>query len=227
MDRRDFLTGALVASTAAVARPAIAAGSPDTVWTFDNLREVGGQRLGLIGAPRLIDSPWGPATHFDGVRDGLFLDAHPLAGAATFTIEALFRPDGGQFEQRWFHLESNQSPPVPPGKGDTRMLFEIRVVEDRWYLDAFMAGPGYRQAMVSPTKTYPVGRWYRVAQTYDGRTYRSFVDGELQMETSPVFTPQGPGRASVGVRLNQVAFFHGAVRQARFAHYPLPQRTRR
>ena len=39
--------------------------------------------------------------------DGLQLDVHPLAGAETFTFEAIFRPDGGNAEQRWFHLEQN------------------------------------------------------------------------------------------------------------------------
>ena len=102
------------------------------------------------------------------------------------------------------------------------MLFEIRVVQDAWYLDAFMTGPGYRQAMMVPEKLHPVGRWYHVAQTYDGSAYRSFVDGELQMEVAMPFTPQGPGRAAVGVRMNRLDYFHGAIREARFTHAALP-----
>ncbi|MFD2783688.1 hypothetical protein ACFS32_24585 [Novosphingobium pokkalii] len=53
---------------------------------------------------------------FDGVQDALILPRHPLAGAAQFTAEALFRPDGGAFEQRWLHLASDDQPGRPPGK---------------------------------------------------------------------------------------------------------------
>jgi hypothetical protein len=46
-----------------------------------------------------VVTPLGRAVAFDGVDDALFVPAHPLAGAATFTFEALFRPDGGDVEQ--------------------------------------------------------------------------------------------------------------------------------
>ena len=36
------------------------------------------------------------------------------------------------------------------------------------------------------------------------------------------FKPQGPGRASVGVRMNKVNYFHGAVAKARFTPSALP-----
>ena len=146
----------------------------------------------------------------------MFLDRHPLGGAARFTFEALFRPDGGAFEQRWFHLESDEGPQVKPGTGSTRMLFEIRVVEKDWYLDAFIKGAGYSQVLMVPERRFPLGRWYHVAQTYDGATYRSFVDGQLQAEAAVAFKPQGPGRASVGIRMNHVNPFKGAIRQASF-----------
>lgn len=173
------------------------------------------------GQPKLVDSPWGPAVAFDGQDDALFIDEHPLAGAKTFTFEALFRPEGGAFEQRWFHLESHQQPPVPPGKSTTRMLFEIRVVESAWYLDAFMIGDGYKQTLIVPEKRFPVGQWYHVAQTYDGEKYSSYVNGELQAQAAMPFNPQGAGRASVGVRMNRVNYFNGTVREARFTHAAL------
>ncbi|MDO6414339.1 LamG-like jellyroll fold domain-containing protein [Sphingomonas sp. BIUV-7] len=218
IDRRVFIAGPLALGVAGALVPAQAARPVRReLWTFDDLQTVAGEPLKLVGAPRLMDSPWGPATRFDGVDDALIVGEHPLAGAERFTVQALFRPEGGAFEQRWFHLESAETPSVAPGTGSTRMLFEIRVVGDRWYLDAFMTGAGYRQTMMAPTKTYPVGEWHHVAQTYDGQTYRSFVNGDLQMEVDTPFVPQGPGQASIGMRLNHVAFFRGAVREIRFA----------
>lgn len=187
--------------------------TPDqTVWTFDRLSAIGGETTRVEGAPQIIASPFGPAVQFDGVDDALFIDRHPLAGAETFTFEAVFRPDGGAFEQRWFHLESDPAPGAP----EARILFEVRVVEQGWYLDTFAFGPGYRQPLIFPTLIHPLGRWAHVAQTFDGQTYRAYVDGVLQGEAPLAYRPQGPGRASVGIRINRVHPFKGAVREARF-----------
>jgi hypothetical protein len=221
IDRRTFLAAGAAVSLGAV-RPQAWSAPAQRVWTFDNLKQIGGRSVRVEGQPKLAASPWGPAVTFDGQDDALFIDEHPLAGAATFTFEALFRPDGGAFEQRWFHLESHQQPPAAPGKGSTRMLFEIRVVENMWYLDAFMIGEGYRHTLIVPEKRFPIGRWYHVAQTFDGEKYSSYVNGELQAQAPmPSFEPQGAGQASVGVRMNRVSYFNGAIREARFTHQAL------
>jgi len=216
--RRDILLGGaaslIVGPAAASARP------PAVVWTFDRLDSIGGEVVRIEGAPTVIDTPLGKAVLFDGIDDALFIDRHPLAGAATFTFEALIRPDGGDFAQRWFHLASDEPAPVPGAPpvtpSNTRFLFELRVVGDNWYLDAFVNGPGYKHTLIFPDKLHPIGRWHHVAQTYDGETYRAYVDGQLQGEARIAFTPQGPGRASVGVRMNRMNYFKGAIRQARF-----------
>ncbi len=219
LDRRSLLLGTLAASLtggAALAAP------PPLEWTFDNTRSIGGTPVTLAGQPQVTTSPWGPALLFDGAHDALFIDRHPLAGAATFTIEALFRPDGGAFAQRWFHLESVDTPATPPGTADTRLLFEIRVLPGGWYLDAFANGPGYKQALMAPDRLHPLGQWHHVAQSFDGQTYRSYVNGALQMAMPLAFTPQGPGRCGVGMRLNRSDPFHGALRMARFSRQALP-----
>lgn len=209
-----MIGGLAMAATPAVAR------SRAEIWTFDNLKRIGGLDVRVEGAPRMIRSPLGGAVEFDGVDDVLFLDKHPLAGAARFTFEALFRPDGGAFEQRWFHLESGEATD-PTAKTGSRMLFEIRVEGGEWYLDTFVLGPGYRQPLIVPEKCFPVGRWHHVAQSYDGSMYRAYVNGALQAEAALAFTPQAPGRASVGMRMNRVSPFRGAVRQAAFSREAL------
>ena len=233
MDRRQLLTaGGGLALTAALPgcatlRPGATPGQ--TVWTFDRLEAIGGHATMVEGAPVLIHTPLGKAVKFDGVDDALFIDSHPLAGAERFTFEAVFRPDGGAFEQRWFHLqeadEVSAAQGQPPG---TRFLFEIRVEGQEWWLDAFIKGPGYNQVLIFPEKRHPIGRWFHVAQTYDGTTYRSYVDGVVQGEAAVTFKAQGPGRASVGCRINRVNYFNGAVREARFTHEALtPERFTR
>ncbi|MEG3181449.1 LamG domain-containing protein [Sphingomonas sp. LT1P40] len=214
IDRRTLLIGA--AGTVAACVPMGRGDASSTeIWTFDSLERIGGLRPRIEGAPKLIDSPLGRAVAFDGAKDVIFIDRHPLAGAAQFTFEALFRPDGGAFEQRWFHLESGDGAD-PTARTGQRMLFEIRVEQDEWYLDTFILGPGYRQPLIVPEKRFPLGRWYHVAQSYDGTTYRAYVNGALQAEAALTFTPQEPGRASVGMRMNKVSPFRGAVRAAAF-----------
>jgi len=88
-----------------------------------------------------------------------------------------------------------------------------------------MVGAGYRATMMAPGKRFPTGRWYHAAATYDGQLFRSFVNGELQMEMATPFTPQGPGHASVGARMNRVSHFKGAIHQARFTHEALPAKA--
>ena len=183
-------------------------------WNFDRLENIGGAPTEVEGHPEIISTPAGKAVAFNGVDDALFIAQHPLAGAATFTIEAVFRPDGGAFEQRWLHLAEADA---TNGEAQSpRILFEVRVVGDKWYLDAFTKGPGYDTTLVVPEKTFPLGRWYRVEQSFDGKMYRSYVDGVLQAEAPIDFKPQGPGRASLGMRINRVSYFHGKILKVRF-----------
>ena len=226
---RCLLAAALCLLASCVPGAASARGEPEQqiVWRFDRLDRIGGASTHVEGEPRLVVTPAGKVVAFDGVGDALFVDSHPLAGAATFTIEAVFRPDGGAFEQRWLHLAEV---PGPRRSGDftaappsgSRFLFEIRVVENGWYLDAFVAGPGYNKALIVPEKVHPLGRWHHVAQVYDGTTYRSYVNGVLQAEAEIAFKPQGPGYSSVGTRINRTSWFNGAVYLARFVPRALP-----
>lgn len=212
--RRLLTAGMGLAATGCASLDRRSAPGGEVLWAFDNLREIGGLPVHLEGAPALVDSPWGRAVRFDGRDDAIFLDSHPLAGAATFTFEALFRPEGGAFEQRWFHLQE-----IAPGgeATDTRILFEIRTRAGEWWLDAFAKGEGYNHTLIAAEKRFPVGRWFHVAQTFDGRLYRSFVDGVLQAEAPLAYRPQGAGRSSIGCRYNRVSPFQGAVRAAAFS----------
>jgi hypothetical protein len=56
-----------------------------------------------------------------------------------------------------------------------------------------------------------------VAATYDGRTFRNYVDGVTEGEGEIALKPQGAGKTSVGVRITHVDYFKGAVKEARFS----------
>jgi hypothetical protein len=186
---------------------------PPELWTFDRLDRLGDHPTTILGGPRLVDTPIGKAVEFDGVDDALVVDVHPLAGAETFTWEAIFRPDGGAAEQRWFHLQESGS--------DNRMLFEIRVLGDQWYLDSYGHSGDAQQALMDRTRLHPLGAWYHVAAVYDGRTFSNYVNGTQQGAADIRFAPQGRGRSSIGVRMNLVNYFKGAIHLARFTRRAL------
>jgi hypothetical protein len=60
-----------------------------------------------------------------------------------------------------------------------------------------------------------------VAAVYDGTEFRSYVDGVQDGAAKVHLTPQGDGRTAVGVRMNKVFYFKGAVRTARFTRRAL------
>jgi hypothetical protein len=184
---------------------AFAAAPSGEVWLFDQLDEVGGHKTLLVGRPHLIHTS---AVEFNGIDDAIFLDVHPLAGAETFTWEVVFRPDsGGAPEQRFFHLQENGT--------DNRMLFEIRVVDGQWCLDSFVKSGAGSRALLDRSKVHPLGAWYSVAAVYDGTQFSNYVDGVLEGSAELHLPPQKPGRTSVGVRINGVSYFKGAVLSAR------------
>jgi len=189
------------------------AGPPEPLWTFDRLDRVGDHQTTILGDPRVVETPIGKAVEFDGVDDALVVDIHPLAGAEAFTWEAIFRPDGGQTEQRWFHLQESGS--------DNRMLFEIRVIDGQWCLDSYGHSGDAQKALMDRTRLHPLGAWYHVAAVYDGRRFSNYVNGTLQGAADIRFAPQGPGRSSIGVRMNKVNYFKGAIHLARFTRRAL------
>lgn len=181
-----------------------------TVWELDNLDRIGDCELTVTGAPEVIEFPLGRAVEFDGVGDSIFLDGNPLAGLAEFTVEVMFRPDaGGLPEQRFLHMgEVN---------GD-RLLFETRLTGDgNWFLDTFIHSGEAGRTLFNERFLHPVGEWYHLAVTCDGREQVNFVDGRMEQRGSIDYVPAATGRTSIGVRLNQVCWFKGAIHKVRIA----------
>ena len=199
-----------------------AAQAEQTTWRFDNLKRIGGFAVTAEGAPRLIKGPHGKAVQFDGKADSLFIDGRPLVGASTFTAEVIFRPEGGPFAQRFMHIaETDPATGLdtgPPSGGDSngRFMFEVRVADGSWYLDTYVNSKAGSKALLFEGQRHPLNQWYAVAQTYDGKTYRAYVDGVLQGQADVAFTPHGPGHVRVGARMNREYYFTGAIAEARF-----------
>jgi hypothetical protein len=198
-----------------------AAHAEQQVWRFDSLSRIGGFKVEIEGSPKLVASPAGPALSFDGVGDSVLIEGRPLVGAGAFTAEVMVRPDGGVFAQRFMHIAETDpvtgldtSATGPDRNG--RLMFEVRVKDDSWALDVFANSGSGSRPLLFLDRVHPLGRWCVVTQTYDGKTYRSYVDGVLQGEGDLAFAPHGPGRVRVGARMNRRDYFRGAIAMARF-----------
>ena len=180
------------------------------VWELDSIEAVGGYPIDVDGRPVVVDGPYGSAIEFNGAGDALFVEANPLAGLEAFTVEMVFRPDaGGLPEQRFFHMgEVN---------GD-RVLFETRLTEDgHWYLDTFISSGDSNRPLLNESHLHPVGQWYHLALTCDGQQEVNYVNGIQEASGSIDFVPLLGGQTSIGVRLNRVCWFRGAIGRIRFS----------
>ena len=197
------------------------ASAQQEIWRLDQTASLGNHPTKILGHPQVIDTPIGKAVAFNGVDDALFTDVHPLAGAATWTWEMIFKPDAdGKPEQRVFHLQS-----VDPATGtdfpNERMLFEIRIRNGQWCLDSFATAGGQSRTLLNCDKMHPFGAWYRVTAVYDGKMLRNYVGDEMQGEGELQLPLERPGRASMGTRIDLRDYFKGAIYEARFTRQAL------
>jgi hypothetical protein len=175
------------------------------VWILDNLSSIGGRAVTVVGAPRVVETPVGPAIEFDGKGDGLFLDLNPIAGLERFTVEALIEPAAdGPAEQRFLHLAEQGS--------DNRVMLETRILPGAtWCLDTYLRHDPDSLTLIDRARTHRADAWYAVALVYDGAKMKHFVDSVLDAEGSVRFAPIGQGRTSIGVRQNKVSWFKGRM----------------
>jgi hypothetical protein len=187
---------------------------PPETWKTDNLKKIGGSSPTITGQPRVTKDATGKAISFDGKGDGLLVNLNPIEGARAFTIEAIFRPEaGGDFEQRWLHIQDD--------KVDDRALLEIRATGNEWFLDTFIKSGENRLALFAEKFKHPIGPWYHVALVFDGVKMRHYVDGQEEMSGPLTISFLGPGKTSLGVRMNHVSWFKGAIREVRFTQRAL------
>ncbi|MDB6114720.1 MAG: hypothetical protein JWQ62_1665 [Lacunisphaera sp.] len=203
MKRILLLTGLLAAVAAKSAAPA------PVVWHLDQTAKVGGVTPTVLGEPKIVTDAGGPAVHFNGSTDGLFLAANPLADWTQFTVEVLFQPEEGGLEaQRFVHIQD----PV------WRVMIETRLDgKGGWWLDTFLGNAAKGQPLIDPKHVHPTGHWYWAAVSFDGTHMTHYINGEKELEADTEFGPMTAGQISLGVRQNKVYWFKGSIREVRFS----------
>jgi hypothetical protein len=212
MRRAPIASFGLLCAAAVCARadsaPVFSGGS-DTVWRADGFPAPGGAAAGILGRPKILVDAAGSFASFDGRSDGFVIPSNPLAGWRVFTVEVLLDPEpAGPQAQRFLHIEDAEG---------RRLTMEIRLTPTgQWALDAFLLAGNSRRTLLDEKRLHPAGQWHWAALRYDGSEMESFVDGRKELEGPVEFTPMKPGRTSIGVRLNRVFWYKGAIREIIF-----------
>lgn len=180
------------------------------IWEINNIKSINGHKTAVFGSPKVIETETTKAVQFDGVKDGLIVEDLPLAEAEKFTLEIIFRPDAnGPAAQRFLHLQEEKS--------ENRILIETRLPDsNRWYLDTYIKNSESDHTLAEPANVHPVGKWHNATLIYDGEQMRHYVNGVEEMSAKLAFSPLHKGKTSIGMRINQVHWFKGAVRLIRF-----------
>ena len=192
-------------------QPALDVVVAQTVWRIDQLAQIGGHAVEVVGSPRVVDTKIGKAVEFDGVRDGLVVPANPIAGLERFTVEVLFEPaPDGPEEQRFLHIQEANS--------ENRALVELRMLPGaQWCLDTYLLHDKAAMTLIDRNRRHPAGQWHAAALTFDGETMTHYVNRQPQGSGVIAFRPLGPGRTSIGVRQNRVSYFKGRIQVVRFS----------
>jgi len=201
-----------------LAYPCTAADSNEIIWDFNDINTIGGNKTIIAGQPKVIETQKGKAIEFDGVDDGLTVEALPIAGAEKFTIEIVFCPDvngNGLQTQRFLNLQENNS------KNRVLLIMEASPSDKVWYLQTFIKSSAGTLDMFQAEKFYPTGQWNSVAVVYDGQKLHNYVNGREEFAQPMPFAPLGEGKTSIGMKINQQSFFKGAVRKIRFTRQAL------
>ena len=96
------------------------------------------------------------------------------------------------------------------------MLIETRLTADnQWYLDAFIKSGDSSKALIDKTLLHPAGEWCHVAFVVDNGKMDTYVGGKHELAGDVTFSPFKTGRTSIGVRMNKVYWFKGAIARIR------------
>lgn len=169
-------------------------------------------------------------------RDYVTFGAAPALGASTFTIETWFRRDGTGVATSTGSGGITAIPLVTKGMAeadgtsqDMNYFLGIRATDNLLVADFEDTATGANHPVVGTT-AIANGVWHHAAATYDGTTWRLYLDGGLETTlTVGNFLPRADSiqHAALATALNSTGgvgsqtqgFFNGALDEARIWNY--------
>ena len=193
----------------------------------------------LLRRPSLGGSPGGPSPfglRFDGVDDRVtFGPALPL-GSPTFTLETWFMREGaGVATSTGTGGVLTAVPLVTKGRAeaegsnvDMNYFLGIDVTSQVLVADFEDTINGGNHPVIGTTRIWP-GVWYHAAATYDGTTWKLYLNGNLDQTLVGAFTPRADSiqHAGLGTAFNSTGvaagFFKGQMDEARIWNFARSQ----
>ncbi len=162
---------------------------------------------------------------FDGVDDYVTMGQAPELGLDRFTIEAWVRRDGAGVEFGTGVGGLRLVPIAGKGRGESDgsnvdCNYAFGFAGDVLGADFEDDDTGKNHPVLGRT-AIPIGEWHHVAATYDGTTWRLYVDGKLDGEAVANATPRKDSiqHFAIGSALNSkgepAGFLKGAVDEVR------------
>ena len=192
----------------------------------------------LLASPfRLFAAPEF-ALQFDGVDDRVTFGAAPQLGASNFTLELWFMRTGTGTVASTGTGGVSAVPLVTKGRGEAEgsnvdMNYFLGIEPTKRVLVAdFEDTVGGVNHPVTGKTAICDNIWYHAAATYDGTTWRLYLDGVLDAQlVVGAFTPRADSiqHAAIGTALNSTGavtsgqtqgFFDGVIDEARVWNYP-------
>ena len=177
------------------------------------------------------------ALDFGGTNAYVTFGAAPGLGVSTLTIETWFRRDGTGIATNTgtggvvaIPLVTKGMAETEGGPVDMNYFLGIRSSDNVLVADFEDTATGLNHPVVGTTPIAADGTWRHAAATYDGTTWRLYLDGVLQTQlVVGAFTPRFDSiqHAALGTALNSTGgigsqtqgFFSGALDEARVWNY--------
>ena len=171
---------------------------------------------------------------FDGVNDHVTFGAAPSLGASTFTIEVRFKRTGtGVVTSTGSGANPangllNVVPLLAKGRGeadgtnvDANYFLGLRTTDNVLVADFEDMAASNNNHAIAGTTVIQNNVWYHAAATYDGASFKLYLNGNLEASAATSVTPRFDSiqHASLGTAMNSTGvaagFFAGLLDEAR------------
>jgi len=161
----------------------------------------------LEGDPEWVPGRVGDALELDGFGDNLYAESAELPTAA-FTLALWFNPaealDAGSSRQDLLYWQQ--------GNGRPHLTFNR---SDTGEIGLWPNVGGDFDGPLTTTRSWVANTWYHITGTFDGTSFKIYVDGNLEGTVSHPGTHEDASSLLMGCRTNQRNYFTGKIDDVR------------
>lgn len=189
------------------------------LWVLDNIENIGGYTVSVLGDPQIIKTDLGNAVEFDGNADQLVVDSNPINTSKEFTVELIFMPYAcypDNTEPRFVHIQDPNDPE------EKRVMMELRVNKNNeCYLDGFIKTDFENLTLIDEALVHTTEVWHHAAITYSDSIFTTYFDGVKELSgiikyTDEIVNPEG--KTSLGARMNNRSYYKGLMKAFKVTH---------